>query len=59
MAKLIFTYTEDAKSLREASSVTLDVPDDMDITEYKIACGRLAAALGYSSKSIERQFGYD
>ena len=39
MGKLIFTYTDkDFLTLnREASKIELDVPDDMDINEFKIA----------------------
>jgi hypothetical protein len=47
MGKLIFTYTDKE----------FDVPDDMDINEYKVVCVRLASALGYSDKSIKKSFG--
>lgn len=59
MGKLIFTYTDkDFIELnREASKIELDVPDDMDINEYKIVCIRLAAAMGYSSTTIKKSFG--
>ena len=59
MGKLIFTYTDkDFVQLnREANKVEFDVPDDMDINEYKVVCVRLASALGYSDKSIKKSFG--
>jgi len=59
MGKLIFTYTDkDFVQLnREANKIELDVPDDMDINEYKVVCVRLASALGYSDKSIKKSFG--
>ena len=59
MGKLIFTYTDkDFVELnREANKVEFDVPDDMDINEYKVVCVRLASALGYSDKSIKKSFG--
>jgi len=59
MGKLIFSYTEkDFKDLnREANKIEFDVPDDMDINEYKVVCVRLAAALGYGNKSIKKAFG--
>ena len=59
MGKLIFTYTDkDFLTLnREASKIELDVPDDMDINEFKVVCVRLASTLGYSSKSIKKSFG--
>jgi len=45
MGKLIFTYTDKdfIESNREANKVELDVPDDMDINEYKIVCVRMAS----------------
>jgi hypothetical protein len=55
MAKFIFKYEED--SVREAKKVELDVPDDMNITEFKTVCIRMAHTLGYSSNSVERVFG--
>ena len=59
MGKLIFSYTDkDFKNLnREVNKIEFDVPDDMDINEYKVVCVRLAAALGYGNKSIKKSFG--
>ena len=59
MGKLIFTYTDkDFVELnREANKVEFDVPDDMDINEYKVVCVRLASALGYSDTTIKKSFG--
>jgi hypothetical protein len=59
MGKLIFSYTEKdfIEHNREASKIELDVPDDMDIHEYKIMCVRLASAIGYQEKSINKAFG--
>tara|TARA_B100001287_G_C22526552_1_gene455257 strand:- start:160 stop:429 length:270 start_codon:yes stop_codon:yes gene_type:complete len=59
MGKLIFTYTDkDFVQLnREANKIEFDVPDDMDVNEYKVVCVRLASALGYSDKSIKKSFG--
>lgn len=59
MAKLIFRYTDGEleDTNREASEIELTVPDDMNITEYKTMCVRLASALGYTEKTIERGFG--
>ena len=56
MTKLIFIRDQD-EYIREASSVTLEVPDDMNIFEFKIMCVRLAASLGYTENSIKRGFG--
>ena len=56
MGKLKFEYTE-KEHCREASTISMDIPDDMDINEYKVICVRLAAAMGFQSKSIESAFG--
>jgi hypothetical protein len=55
MAKLI--YDMEDSNCREASVISFDVPDDMDVFEFKIMCRRLAAALGYTDVSIVRAFG--
>lgn len=59
MAKLIFRYTDTelGEENREASEIELTVPDDMNITEYKTMCVRLASTLGYTEKTIEKGFG--
>lgn len=59
MGKLIFTYTDKdfVENNREASKIELDVPDDMDIQEYKVVCVRLASAMGYTNKTITKAFG--
>ena len=59
MGKLIFNYTdkEFLEMQREASKIELDVPDDMNIHEFKVMCVRLASAMGYHEKSIKRAFG--
>ena len=59
MGKLIFRYTEDelVEEMREAKEIELTVPDDMDINEFKVMCVRLASAMGYQEKSIQKGFG--
>lgn len=59
MGKLIFRYTDEdfLKIQREASKIEFDVPDDMDMNEFKVMCVRLASAMGYHEKSIKRAFG--
>jgi hypothetical protein len=42
---------------REAKHISFDVPDDMNISEFKIVCVRLASAMGYHPSSIYRAFG--
>ena len=59
MAKLIFTYTDKdyIEHNREVSKIELDMPDDMDIHEFKVVCVRLASTIGYTNKSITKAFG--
>jgi len=59
MAKLIFRYTDEdlISEIREAKSVELDVPGDMNIHEYKLICIRMAHSLGYTEKTITSAFG--
>jgi len=57
MAKLIF-ITED-KNNREASKIQFEVPNDMDVWEYKRVCIRMAGAMGYASISIKKAFGHE
>ena len=59
MGKLIFRYTEDelVEEMREAKEIELTVPDDMDINEFKVMCVRMASAMGYQEKSIQKGFG--
>ena len=59
MGKFKFKYTDDdmVENNREASKIELEVPDDMDIFEFKIACIRMAAAMGYTESTIEKGFG--
>ena len=58
MAKLIFKYSNGWKqNVREANEIKFDVPDDMNLNEYKAIVVRLAHSLGYSSKNIKKVFG--
>lgn len=62
MAKLIFKYDKDSdysKQNREVSEVQLNVPDELDIWEFKIIVKRLASSLGFADNSIQRCFGSD
>ena len=52
----ILTY-EDETDSREANVIKFEIPDDMNIHEFKIVCARLAAALGYSDRIITKSFG--
>ena len=49
-------YKVDDRHYREASTIKFDIPDDMDIEEYKIICMRMAYALGYQHSSIQSIF---
>ena len=55
MAKLIFIIDEIEN--REASKIEFEVPNDMDVWEYKRMCIRMAGAMGYASLSVKKAFG--
>jgi hypothetical protein len=57
MAKLIFIIDEDQN--REASKIEFEVPNDMDVWEYKRMCIRMAGAMGYASLSVKKAFGHE
>jgi hypothetical protein len=57
MAKLIFIIDEEQN--REASKIEFEVPNDMDVWEYKRMCMRMAGAMGYTSLSIRKAFGIE
>jgi hypothetical protein len=50
------SFTNNSYLNREARKINLEVPDDMNIFEFKIMCARLAAAMGYTDTSIKRAF---
>ena len=57
MAKLIFII--DGEENREASKIEFEVPNDMDVWEYKRMCIRMAGAMGYTSLSVKKAFGQE
>jgi hypothetical protein len=57
MAKFIFIIEEDQN--REASKIEFEVPNDMDVWEYKRMCIRMAGAMGYTSLSVKKAFGQE
>jgi hypothetical protein len=57
MAKFIFIIDESDN--REASKIEFDVPNDMDVWEYKRMCMRMAGAMGYASLSVKKAFGQE
>jgi hypothetical protein len=57
MAKLIFIIEEQEN--REASKIEFEVPNDMDVWEYKRMCIRMAGAMGYASLSVKKAFGQE
>ena len=57
MAKLIFIIEENQN--REASKIEFEVPNDMDVWEYKRMCIRMAGAMGYASLSVKKAFGQE
>lgn len=54
--KLIYVRNKDT-SHGEASKIEMEISQDLTISEYKIVCMRMAAALGYHPNSIKRAFG--
>jgi len=57
MAK--FTFSIEEEDNREASKIEFEVPNDLDIWEYKRMCMRMAGAMGYASLSIKKAFGQE
>ncbi len=62
MDKIIYlrnvpSYINSEAGEREPVKIEFDVAEDMNISEFKISCIRLAQALGYSSQHIEEEFG--
>ena len=57
MAKFIFIIEESDN--REASKIEFEVPNDMDVWEYKRMCIRMAGAMGYTSISVRKAFGIE
>ena len=57
MAKFIFIIEESEN--REASKIEFEVPNDMDVWEYKRMCIRMAGAMGYTSLSVKKAFGIE
>lgn len=55
MDKLIYKSGEDDN--REASIIEFTIFEDINIYEFKTICKRMASAMGYHHKSIERAFG--
>jgi hypothetical protein len=57
MAK--FTFSIEEEDNREASKIEFEVPNDLDIWEYKRMCMRMAGAMGYASLSVKKAFGQE
>jgi hypothetical protein len=53
----ILSYKSEEPLNREAKNISFDVPDDMNIFEFKIMCVRLASAMGYTDYTIKKSFG--
>tara|TARA_B100001093_G_scaffold236658_1_gene226761 strand:+ start:5286 stop:5513 length:228 start_codon:yes stop_codon:yes gene_type:complete len=61
MNKLIFerSNVEELRTIKEPTRIVFEVESNLTIQEYKIACKRLAHAMGYSEGSIVKEFGKD
>jgi hypothetical protein len=57
MARL--KYTSDSESHREAKNIEFTIPEDLNISEFKTVCRRLASAMGYHPNTIQKAFGND
>jgi len=55
----ILSFINESEYNREARNISFDVPDDMNIFEFKIMCVRMASALGYTDTTIKKAFGDD
>jgi hypothetical protein len=53
----ILSYKSEEPLNREANNISFDVPDDMNIFEFKIMCVRMASAMGYTDTTIKKAFG--
>jgi len=53
----ILSYQSEEPLNREAMAISFDVPDDMNIGEFKIMCIRMASSMGYQPSSINSVFG--
>jgi len=61
MNKLIFERcnTDELRTIKEPTRIVFEIESNLTIEEYKIACKRLAHAMGYSNGSINKEFGKD
>lgn len=55
----ILSYKSEEPLNREATNISFDIPDDMNIYEFKIMCVRMASAMGYTDTTIKKAFGED
>jgi|TARA_R110000822_G_scaffold53172_3_gene137214 hypothetical protein len=53
----VLSYKSEEPTNREAANISFDVPDDMNINEFKIMCVRMASSMGYHANSISKTFG--
>lgn len=61
MNKLIFERCNEAemRTIKEPTRIVLEVESNLTIQEYKVTCKRLAHAMGYSSETVNKEFGKD
>ncbi len=55
MAKL--EYTTDDIYNREATKISFEIANDLNIHEFKTICMRMASAMGYTQNTIKSSFG--
>jgi len=61
MNKLIFERCNivELRTVKEPTRIVFELEPSLTIEEFKIACKRLAHAMGYSDSSIKKEFGVD
>lgn len=63
MDKLIFErdveFDDEDDDDREASKIIFELPNGLNIFEYKIACIRMARAIGFLESTIQTAFGVE
>jgi hypothetical protein len=55
MAKL--EYTNNDIYNREATKISFEIDNDLNIHEFKTICMRMASAMGYTQNTIKSSFG--
>jgi|TARA_R110000782_G_scaffold124635_1_gene216110 hypothetical protein len=52
-----FLIYQRGSETKEAKSIELKLPNDMNCSEFKVICIRMAHAIGYHENSVRETFG--